>query len=109
LTRKHQQHAFGRAPCALRLDRRPLGWNHPSRNTVSNENRAQRARWLKHDFNLSFPYVIDRDERHQPVDPVAVSDRPQVVVSRTSNLTPDGTFGQFIQTHSSTRGKSRPR
>ncbi len=44
------------APCGSTAD---LGWNHPSRNTVSKEDRAQRARWLKHDFDLSFPYVID--------------------------------------------------
>lgn len=44
------------APCGPTAD---LGWNHPSHDTVSMEDRAQRARWLKHDFDLSFPYVID--------------------------------------------------
>jgi hypothetical protein len=44
------------APCGSTAD---LGWNHPSRDTVTIEERAQRARWLKHDFNLTFPYIID--------------------------------------------------
>jgi len=44
------------APCGSTAD---LGWNHPSRNTVTVEERAQRARWLKHDFDLTFPYIID--------------------------------------------------
>ena len=44
------------APCGSTVD---LGWNHPSRDTVTIEERAQRARWLKHDFDLSFPYIID--------------------------------------------------
>ena len=44
------------APCGSTAD---LGWNHPSRDTVTIEERAQRARWLKHDFDLSFPYIID--------------------------------------------------
>jgi len=44
------------APCGSTAD---LGWNHPSRDTVTVEERAQRARWLKDDFDLSFPYLID--------------------------------------------------
>ena len=44
------------APCGSTAD---LGWDHPSRDTVTIEERAQRARWLKHDFNLTFPYIID--------------------------------------------------
>lgn len=44
------------APCGSTVD---LGWDHPSRNTVTIEERAQRARWLKNDFDLSFPYIID--------------------------------------------------
>lgn len=44
------------APCGSTAD---LGWNHPSRDTITLEERAQRARWLKHDFDLSFPYIID--------------------------------------------------
>jgi len=53
------------APCGSTAD---LGWEHSSRNTVSKEERAQRARWLKHDFNLSFPYVIDEmSSEHQSV------------------------------------------
>ncbi len=44
------------APCGSTAD---LGWDHPSRNTVTMEERAQRARWLKNDFDLSFPYIID--------------------------------------------------
>jgi hypothetical protein len=44
------------APCGSTAD---LGWNHPSRDTVTIEERAQRARWLKNDFDLSFPYIID--------------------------------------------------
>ena len=44
------------APCGSTAD---LGWNHPSRDTVTVEERAQRARWLKHDFDLTFPYIID--------------------------------------------------
>ncbi len=44
------------APCGSTAD---LGWDHPSRDTVTIEERAQRARWLKDDFDLSFPYIID--------------------------------------------------
>jgi hypothetical protein len=44
------------APCGSTAD---LGWDHPSRDTVTIEERAQRARWLKNDFDLSFPYIID--------------------------------------------------
>jgi len=44
------------APCGPTED---LGWTHPSAHTTSVEERAQRARWLKNDFDLSFPYIID--------------------------------------------------
>ena len=45
-----------RAPCGPTEE---LGWRHPSFNTVSQEHRAQRARWLKQDFDLNFPWIID--------------------------------------------------
>ncbi len=44
------------APCGPTED---LGWNHPSWNTSSIEERAQRARWLKTDFDLTYPFIMD--------------------------------------------------
>ncbi len=44
------------APCGPTEE---LGWEHPSWNTSSIEERAQRARWLKTDFDLTFPFIID--------------------------------------------------
>lgn len=44
------------APCGPTED---LGWNHPSWETRSLGERAQRARWLKTDFDLSFPFIVD--------------------------------------------------
>ncbi|MCK5378776.1 MAG: hypothetical protein KAJ78_05195 [Acidobacteria bacterium] len=44
------------APCGPTEE---LGWNHPSWNTTSIEERAQRARWLKTDFNLTYPFIMD--------------------------------------------------
>ncbi len=46
----------GRAPCGSTED---LGWSHESGNTRSVGERAQRARWLADDYNLSFPWIID--------------------------------------------------
>jgi hypothetical protein len=45
-----------RAPCGSTED---LGWEHASGNTRSRAERAQRARWLGKDRNLSFPWIID--------------------------------------------------
>lgn len=45
-----------RAPCGSTEE---LGWVHDSANTTSVAERAQRARWLKNDFNLNFPWIID--------------------------------------------------
>ena len=44
------------APCGSTEE---LGWNHPSWNTTSLGHRAQRARWLKEDFDLNFPWIMD--------------------------------------------------
>ena len=44
------------APCGPTED---LGWEHPSWNTSSIEERAQRSRWLKTDFDLTYPFIID--------------------------------------------------
>ncbi len=44
------------APCGPTED---FGWEHPSWNTSSIEERAQRARWLKTDFDLTYPFIID--------------------------------------------------
>ena len=44
------------APCG---STEGLGWNHPSRNTRSLQERAQRTRWLSTDFDLEFPWIID--------------------------------------------------
>jgi hypothetical protein len=44
------------APCGSTEE---LGWSHPSSSTRSQEERAQRARWLQNDYDLTFPYVID--------------------------------------------------
>ncbi len=44
------------APCG---STRGLGWTHPSDVTLSRAERAQRARWLSKDLDLSFPWVID--------------------------------------------------
>ncbi len=44
------------APCGPTED---LGWNHPSWDTNSIDERAQRARWLKTDFDLTYPFIID--------------------------------------------------
>jgi len=45
-----------RAPCG---STRGLGWMHPSGVTLSKAERAQRARWLSKDLDLSFPWIID--------------------------------------------------
>lgn len=44
------------APCGPTSE---LGWNHPSADTRSMAERAQRARWLQDDLDLGFPYLID--------------------------------------------------
>jgi len=45
-----------RAPCG---STQSLGWTHPSGITLSKAERAQRARWLSKDRDLSFPWIID--------------------------------------------------
>lgn len=45
-----------RAPCG---STQSLGWTHPSAVTLSKAERAQRARWLSKDRDLSFPWIID--------------------------------------------------
>ncbi len=44
------------APCGPTED---LGWNHPSANTRTMQERAQRTRWLSADFDLNFPWIIN--------------------------------------------------
>lgn len=45
------------APCGPTSE---LGWEHPSADTRSLAERAQRARWLQDDLDLGYPYLVDR-------------------------------------------------